>query len=60
MFVPFSRLMTVLMGGVVVFGLLVPMALAGHHAPLAVVLGLLFAAYVVVNVLLWRRMKPRA
>ncbi|MBV8491388.1 MAG: hypothetical protein JO199_12755 [Candidatus Eremiobacteraeota bacterium] len=60
MFVPVSRIITMLMMGVICFALIVPLALQRHNTGLAVVAGALFAAYLVVNVLLWKRMRPRA
>jgi hypothetical protein len=60
MFLSLSRLMVVLMAGVLSFMLLVPMALKNHQPWLALGVGIVFAAYAVANVILWRRMKPRA
>lgn len=60
MFVPFTRVITVAMAGVVCFALLVPMALQRHNTPLAVGVGVAFIAYAIANVLLWQRMRPRA
>ena len=59
-FVPFSRFMTVSMAAVVCFGLLVPLALQRHDTALVVFMSVAFAAYLVVNVVLWLRMRPRA
>jgi uncharacterized protein (DUF58 family) len=59
-FVPFSRVLTILMAGVVCFGLIIPIALQRRNAALAVAVGAAYAIYLVVNVLLWRRMRPRA
>ena len=56
-FVPLSRLFTIAMAGVVCFGLIVPLALSRHNTVLAATVGGLFVAYLVVNVLLWRRMR---
>jgi len=58
--IPFTRIMTVLMFGAICFVLIVPMALQRHNTPLAIGIGVLFVAYLVTNVVLWRRMKPRA
>ena len=60
MFVPFSRVITLLMAAVLCFGLLVPMALARHNAVLAIVIGVVFVSYLVANVVLWQRMRPRS
>ncbi len=59
MFVPFSRIVTLAMAAVLCFALLVPMALARHNAVLAIVIGIVFVAYLVANVVLWQRMRPR-
>jgi len=59
-FVPFSRVITLLMAAVLCFGLLVPMALARHNAVLAIVIGVVFVSYLVANVVLWQRMRPRS
>jgi uncharacterized membrane protein len=60
MFLTISRLMVVLMAGVLCFTLLVPLALKNHQPWLAAGVGAVFAAYLLANVILWRRMKPRA
>lgn len=59
MFVAFSRTMTVLMGAVVAFGLLLPIALRDHRLWLAVVIALCYAAYLAVNVTIWLRTQRR-
>jgi amino acid transporter len=59
-FVPFSRIVTLAMAAVLCFALLVPMALARHNAALAIVIGVVFVAYLVANVVLWQRMRPRS
>jgi hypothetical protein len=59
-FVPFSRVITLLMAAVLCFGLLVPMALARRNAALAIVIGVVFVSYLVANVVLWQRMRPRS
>ena len=51
---------TMLMAGVLCFGLLVPLALQRHNNGLAIGVGVVFVAYLVANVLLWQRMRPRA
>jgi hypothetical protein len=58
--IPFTRIMTVLMFGAICFVLIVPMALQRHNPSLAVGIGVLFVVYLIANVVLWRRMKPRA
>jgi len=57
--ISFTRIFTILMFAGICFVLIVPMALSRHNVPLAVGISVLFAAYLVANVLLWRRMKPR-
>ena len=59
MFVPFSRIISLLMAAVLCFALLVPLALARHNAALAIVVSASFFAYLVANVVLWQRMRPR-
>ena len=59
MFVPVSRILTILMAGVLCFGMLVPLALRSHAVPLAVAVGAVFLLYLVANVALWQRMKRR-
>jgi hypothetical protein len=60
MFLSLSRAMVVLMAGVLCFTLLVPMALRNHQPWIAAGAAGVFAAYAIANVVLWRRMKPRA
>jgi hypothetical protein len=59
-FVPITRVVMLLMFAVICFGMLVPMALQRRQTPLAVAIGAAFVAYVVVNVVLWRRMGRRS
>lgn len=59
MFVPVSRIVTVLMAGVLAFALLVPMALSRHNVTLAIVVGAVYLAYLAANVVLWQRMRRR-
>lgn len=59
-FVPVTRVVMLLMFAVICFGMLMPMALQRHQTALAVALGAAFVAYVVVNVVLWRRMGRRS
>ncbi len=60
MFVPVSRMFAIAMAAVLCFALLVPMALARHLTWLAVFIALLFIAYLVANIVLWQRTRPRA
>ncbi|HZZ00062.1 MAG TPA: hypothetical protein VFE36_10855 [Candidatus Baltobacteraceae bacterium] len=57
MFVPISRLFTILMAGVVCFGLIVPLALMRHNVTLAAIVGGLFLLYLVGNLMIWKRMR---
>ena len=59
MFVPFTRIITVLMFAVLCFVLIVPMALQRGNMFLAVSITIVFIAYLILNVILWRRMKSR-
>ncbi|HTZ56249.1 MAG TPA: hypothetical protein VMB20_14440 [Candidatus Acidoferrum sp.] len=60
MMVPFTRIMTVVMFGVICFALIVPLALQRHQPVIAAVIAIVFALYLVANIVLWRRMKsPR-
>ncbi|HEY1654631.1 MAG TPA: hypothetical protein VGF86_05930 [Candidatus Tumulicola sp.] len=59
MFVPITRIVTMLMSAVICFALLVPLALRHHNVVLAGVLVAVFVAYFVANVILWLRLKPR-
>jgi hypothetical protein len=59
-FLPISRIVAIAMAGVLCLALLVPMSLARHNVPLAVFIVVLYLGYVVANVLLWQRMRPRA
>ena len=60
MFVPFSRVLTMVMAGVVAFALLLPLAIERHNPWLAAGIVATFVAYLGANVLLWRRLRPRA
>ncbi|HXO17650.1 MAG TPA: hypothetical protein VN909_05720 [Candidatus Dormibacteraeota bacterium] len=60
MFFPVSRIIALLMAGVLCFAVLVPMALARHVPGLAVFVTLVFVAYLVGNVVLWLRTRSRA
>ena len=58
--IPFTRILTVAMFAVLCFVLIVPMALQRHNAFLAISISVVFVLYLIANVVLWRRMKPRA
>ena len=60
MFIPFTRIMTVLMAAVICFAVLIPLALQRHNTTLAITLGVVYVLYLGANVLLWQRMKPRS
>jgi hypothetical protein len=60
MFVPVTRVVTLAMGGVLAFLLLVPMALQRHNTALAAGIGIVYIIYLIANVVLWQRMRPRA
>jgi hypothetical protein len=60
MFVPVSRIVAIVMAGVLCFGILVPLSLARHNIGLAVFIAIVFIAYLAANVILWQRMRPRA
>jgi hypothetical protein len=57
--VPISRIVALLMAGILCFVLLVPMALARHNTALAIVIGLVFLAYLGGNFAIWQRMRQR-
>ena len=57
--IPFTRILTVLMFGVLCFVLIVPMALARHNMVIAIGISVAFVLYLIANIVLWRRMKPR-
>lgn len=59
MFVPVTRVVAVLMAGVLCFALIVPMALQRHSLVIAVVVSALYLAYVAANVVLWLRLRSR-
>jgi hypothetical protein len=58
--IPFTRIITVLMFGVICFVLIVPLALARHNLFIAVGIAIVFVLYLIANIVLWRRMKPRS
>ncbi len=59
MFFPFSRIIALLMAGVLCFALLVPMSLARHNSALALFVVVVFFAYLIANVVLWQRTRRR-
>jgi hypothetical protein len=59
MFIPITRIITVLMFGAICFVLIVPLALQHGNVLLAGGITILYIAYLIANVFLWRRMKSR-
>jgi membrane protein implicated in regulation of membrane protease activity len=59
-FVPITRIFTIAMFGVICFALIVPMALHARNTFLAIGVSVLFAAYLVAQIVLWRRMNRRS
>lgn len=59
MFVPFSRVIVLLMAAVLCFAFLVPLALESHHPAIAVFVVVVFIAYLTGNIVLWQRMRRR-
>jgi hypothetical protein len=57
---PVSRIVSLVMAGVLCFGILVPLSLARHSLALAVVVAVVYIAYLVANFILWKRMRSRA
>jgi hypothetical protein len=57
MFFPLSRIVALLMAGVLCFVLLVPMSLARHNAALAIFVVVVFFAYLAGNIVVWQRMR---
>jgi amino acid transporter len=58
--IPFTRILTVLMFGVLCFALIVPLALQRHNMVIAIGISVAFVLYLIANIVLWQRMKPRA
>lgn len=58
--IPFTRILTIVMFGVLCFALIVPLALQRHNMVIAVGISVAFVLYLIVNIVLWRRMRPRA
>lgn len=56
---PVSRILALLMAGVLCFAILVPMALAKHSLGLAIFIAVVYIAYLAANVVLWQRMRSR-
>jgi hypothetical protein len=59
MLFPVSRILALLMAGVLCFALLVPLALARHNSGLAIFIAVIFLAYLAGNIALWQRMRSR-
>jgi len=59
MFFPLSRIIALLMAGVLCFALLVPMSLAEHKPGVAFFVVIVFVAYLAGNVALWLRTRAR-
>jgi hypothetical protein len=57
---PISRIVALVMAGILCFGILVPLSLARHSLALAIVVAVVYIAYVIANIVLWQRMRPRA
>ena len=57
--IPFSRIVALLMAAVLCFGLLVPWSLQRGLPALAIVVALVFFAYLAANIVLWQRMRRR-
>lgn len=55
--IPFTRIFTVIMFAAICFVLIVPMALQRHNTFLAIGISVAFLAYLIVNIILWRRFK---
>ena len=60
MLFPISRIVALLMAGILCFGILVPLSLARHSLALAIVVAVVYIAYLIANIVLWQRMRPRA
>lgn len=56
---PITRILALLMAGVLCFGLLVPLAIARHNTALAIVIAAVYLAYLAANAVLWQRMRRR-
>ena len=60
MLFPISRIVALVMAGILCFGILVPLSLARHSLALAIVVAVVYIAYVIANIVLWQRMRPLA
>ena len=60
MLIPVTRIVAVAMSGVLCFGILLPLALRRHNVWLAVFVSVVFAAYLIANIVLYLRMRKRA
>ncbi|HEY2476900.1 MAG TPA: hypothetical protein VGI19_19115 [Candidatus Cybelea sp.] len=60
MLFPVSRIIALVMAGILCFGILVPLSLARHSLALAIVISVVYVAYLIANIILWQRMRPRA
>ncbi|MEO6836369.1 MAG: hypothetical protein ABI231_10755 [Candidatus Tumulicola sp.] len=56
---PITRIVTLVMSGVIAFALLLPLAMQSHNVVLGILIIAIFVAYAAANVLLWLRLKPR-
>lgn len=59
MFVPVTRVVTLSMFAVLAFGLLLPMALQRHNSAFAIGIAVAFVTYLIVNLVLWLRLRRR-
>lgn len=60
MLFPISRIVALVMAGILCFGILVPLSLARHSLALAIVVAVVYIAYLTANIVLWHRMRRRA
>jgi amino acid transporter len=60
MLFPVSRVIALIMAGILCFGILVPLSLARHSLALAIVISVVYIAYLIANIILWQRTRPRA
>jgi protein-S-isoprenylcysteine O-methyltransferase Ste14 len=59
-FVPLSRIFTVVMAGVVCFGLIVPLAIMRHDFALERLIVGIYVVYLIANVAVWLWQRRRA
>ena len=57
---PVLRITTIVMFAGICFGVILPLAIVEHKTWVAVGIPLVFAFYLVANIVLWRRMKQRS